>query len=83
MDNWYFIVLIVLAAAGILLLIKRSMSRSRELADRHRLPALPPDYVKDREAARLANMSAEDRSWETSSLQRNRANQERTAPPGK
>lgn len=82
MANWLLIVLVVFAAVGILLLMRRNRATGGGPVDPHQLPPLHADYVKDREASRLANMSAEDRAWETSTLQRNRANQERQATSG-
>jgi hypothetical protein len=37
----------------------------------------PEEEISQREARRLAGMSAEDRAWEQASLERNRATQER------
>jgi len=83
MSNWMLIVLVVLAVVGILLLLNRNRNASTRRIDIERQARLPrgPDYAKDREDSRLANMSAEDRDWETASLLRNQANQERLARP--
>ena len=83
MSNWYLIGLLILAAIGVLLLIRRNKQTTGGLSDPHRLPPLQGDYVQNRETARLANMSAEDRAWETSALQRNQTNQERLSATGK
>lgn len=81
MSNWYLIALVVLAAAGILLLLyrNRNASASRSEIERQARAPLGPDYAKDREDSRLAHMSAEDRDWETASLLRNQENQKRMA----
>jgi len=79
MSNWYLVVIVVLAAAGIFLLLRSrnagASSRQEERRAESRLG--PAAHVQDREDARLANMSAEDRAWETASLQRNQANEAR------
>lgn len=83
MSNWYLIALVALAVAGILLLLYRNRNNETSRGQVEQLHRSRPglDYAKDREDARLANMSTEDRAWETSSLQRNLANQERSATP--
>ena len=79
MSNWYLVVIVVLAAAGIFLLLRsRNAGASRRQEERRAESRLGPvAHVQDREDARLANMSAEDRAWETASLQRNQANEAR------
>ena len=78
MSNWYLVVIVVLAAAGIFLLLRsRNAGASSRQEERRAESRLGPAHVQDREDARLANMSAEDRAWETASLQRNQANEAR------
>jgi hypothetical protein len=83
MSNWMLIALVVLAVVGILLLLNRNRNANTRRIDVERQARLPLglDYAKDREDSRLANMSADDRDWETASLLRNQANQERLARP--
>jgi hypothetical protein len=40
----------------------------------------PAEEINQREARRMAGMSAEDRAWEQASLQRHRDTQDRLAP---
>jgi hypothetical protein len=80
MSNWYLIVLVIIAAAGIFLLLRSRNAAATRLQDERRAESRPgPAHVQDREDARLASMSAEDRAWETASLQRNQANEARRA----
>jgi hypothetical protein len=83
MSNWMIIALVVLAVVGILLLLNRNRTANTRRIDVERQARVPlgPDYANDREDSRLANMSVDDRDWETASLQRNQANQERLARP--
>jgi hypothetical protein len=80
MSNWYLIVLVIIAASGIFLLLRsRNAGATRREVERRAESRPGPAHVEDREDARLGNMSAEDRAWETASLQRNQAIQERRA----
>ena len=78
LNTWVIIAAVALAAA-ILLLLYRKNQTSRDLilhgteSDAHR------DYPKEREDARVAHMSVEDRAWETASLQRHQVSTERAA----
>jgi len=82
MSNPYLIALAVVVVAGILLLLYRKNQHnetSRSQDERQARSHTILDYAKDREDSRLAHMSAEERAWETASLQRNRENQARIA----
>lgn len=80
MSNWYLIVVVVLAVAGILLFVRYRNAGATRLQTEQREQSRPgPAHVQDREVARLANMSAEDREWETATLQRNRDNEAQRA----
>lgn len=83
MSNWYLIALVVVAVAGFVLLRYRNTgtSRSQDALQGQAPSRLGQDYANDREDARLAHMSAEDRAWESASLLRNQAIQERSATP--
>ena len=75
MANWYVIAVIGLAAIVVLSLLYRRNGAGGDRvatssAGRLEGARTQPDYVKDREDARLAHMSAEDKAWETASLQR-------------
>jgi hypothetical protein len=82
MSNPYLIALAVVVVAGILLLLyrkNRHNETSRSQDERQAQSRTILDYTKDREDSRLAHMSAEERAWETASLQRNRENQAQIA----
>ncbi|MGH2615661.1 MAG: hypothetical protein ACRDJC_10515 [Thermomicrobiales bacterium] len=80
-SSWFIIALVALAAASAVLLLYRNNQAGKSLvlhmteSDAHR------DYPKEREDARVAHMSAEDRAWEAASLQRNQARIERGDTP--
>jgi hypothetical protein len=78
MSNWYLIVFVIIAAAEIILLPRSQNAGATRREVERRAESRPGSaHGEDREDARLANMSAEDRAWETASLQRNKAIQER------
>ena len=78
MSNWYLIVLVVLVVVSILLLLRSRNAAATRRHDEQQVQSRPgPAHIQDREDARLANMSAEDRAWETATLQRNQANEAR------
>jgi hypothetical protein len=53
--------------------------QEQRLADQERDRArTPEEQISQREARRLAGMSAEDRAWEQASLERNRNAQDRS-----
>ncbi len=80
MSNWYLIVPVVLVVAGILVLLRSRNAAATRRHDEQRAQSRPgPAHIQDREDARLANMSTEDRAWETATLQRNRENEARRA----
>jgi hypothetical protein len=80
MSNWYLIVPVVLVVAGILVLLRSRNAATTRRHDEQRAQSRPgPAHIQDREDARLANMSTEDRAWETATLQRNRENEARRA----
>ena len=83
MSTWWYVVAIVgLAAVGVVYLRARGTSNSgRSTADRQAGVSAHPDYRQDREDSRLAQMSQEDRAWQTASLERNRESQERAHNP--
>jgi hypothetical protein len=67
---WYVIVILVLAVLIGLYFIDRQR-RSRRDRGPGATIAADRNYVGEREDARQAGMSAEDRAWETASQQRN------------
>jgi flagellar biosynthesis/type III secretory pathway M-ring protein FliF/YscJ len=80
MSNWYLVVVVILAVVGILLFMRSRNAEATRRDDERREQSRPgPAHIQDREDARLANMSAEDRDWETATLQRNRENEARSA----
>jgi hypothetical protein len=79
MSNWYLIVLVGLAVAGILLLRYRNTEATKRQDERREHSRAGSAHIQDREDARLANMSAEDRDWEKATLRRNQAHEARRA----
>jgi hypothetical protein len=83
---WYVLAIVVLAAAGLLYLRGRrgGTGGSGEVGGEVRKDAASPSagYGQDREDARVAHMSEEDRAWEAASLQTERETRERDAAPG-
>ncbi len=65
-------VVFALAGAAVLLLCYRMSEPARSQALHGAEPGAHHDYPKEREDARVAHMSADDRAWEAASLQRNR-----------
>lgn len=80
MPTW-FIIIVVLAAAGILYTLyqRGQLTKQPEQGQKH-VPA-ERDYPKEREEARLAHLSEDDRAWEAASLQRNLASQTPSEAP--
>ena len=76
MATWWYVVVIVVLAIAAFLYVR---DRGRRAGPRAVLPTDPAapaaDFVKDREAARVAHMSADDRAWEAASLERQGARQ--------
>jgi hypothetical protein len=80
MSNWYLIVLVVIVGAGMLLLLRsRNAGATRREAEQRAQSRPGPAHIQDREDARLANMSAEDRDWEKATLRRNQAHEAQRA----
>ena len=75
-DWWYVVVVAGLAVAGILYLRSRANATSGSRNDRQDGASTRRDFVGEREDARLAHMSEEDRTWQAASLQRNREAEE-------
>jgi hypothetical protein len=73
---WYGIVILVLAVLVGLFLIDRQR-RSRGGQGQAGVPATGRNYVNERDDARHAGMSAEDRTWEVASQNRHQENQAR------
>jgi hypothetical protein len=74
--GWYVAIAIVIIAAVAVLSFRAHGSRvGRPAAWPPADGALMPTVAEAREAARLAHMSADDRAWETASLQRHQARQ--------
>jgi hypothetical protein len=80
--GWYVVIVGVLAAAAVLLSLRHQRQRSEGRRASRPDQAAPPDFTHDREVARLGHMSADDRAWETTSLQRHQANHDRAEPGG-
>jgi hypothetical protein len=79
LDWWYGIAIAALAIVAVRFLLLRG-SASRRTGDDRQAGASPAaDYQQNREDARLAHMSDEDRAWVAASIDRNR---ERQTPVG-
>lgn len=74
MSNWLLIIVIFAAAGIFYTLYQRNQASGRPEARLER-PPVDRDYQKEREEARLAHLSEDDRAWEAASLERNLANQ--------
>jgi hypothetical protein len=78
MPDWLIVlVILVLAAIGIMYLLRRSRQRTVPADD---IQATPRDFVRDRETSRMDNLSEEDRNWQAASLERDRARTEQKPP---
>lgn len=75
---WIVLALFVLAAIVVLAVVWRNARQGSS----ENAPTSAPDrdFAADREASRLSGMSAEDRDWQAASLEKDRANRERTPP---
>jgi hypothetical protein len=70
MANWSAIAMLGLAAIGILCLLYRGDRDTRSREDHKDRPRPPPGSAMDREAPRLARISAEEEVLEMASWQR-------------
>jgi hypothetical protein len=80
--GWYVVIVGVAIVVVGLLYLRHQRQRSEGRRASRPDQAAPPDFTRDREAARLTHMSADDRAWETASLQRQQANQDRAESGG-
>jgi membrane protein implicated in regulation of membrane protease activity len=86
-QRWLLLAIVVIIVAVI---VYRRFQRTQEQTEHDRRISgeaqeqaqLPGDRISQREDRRLGGMTAEDRAWEQSSLQRNRESQERIQPAG-
>ena len=77
---WYVIAVVALVAAGVVVLRgRRGAAGGRDVPQGG--ARAPGDFVRDREDARLAHMSEEDRAWQAASLRRDRDAQARDDGP--
>ena len=65
-------IVVALVGAAVLLWRYRKSEPARIQVFHGAEPGAHRDYPKEREDARVAHMSADDRAWEAASLQRNR-----------
>lgn len=76
MSTWLVIAIMAIVTVGVVAIYSRRNGVRTPGAERpHGGPSA--DYAGDREAARLASMSAEDWAWETATLQRAQVNRDR------
>ena len=78
-SSWIVIVVVLVVVAVVAYVrsggsqVSRMQDRRRSVQEQGRAHS-PADERSQREEHRLGGMSAEDREWETASLERNRAN---------
>jgi hypothetical protein len=72
MSNPFVIAVVALAVAALLLLRPRQSDPVRTHPVHGVEPGAHRDFPMEREDVRIASVSADDRAWETASLQRNR-----------
>jgi hypothetical protein len=72
MSNPLVVVVVALVAAAVVLFRSRMSEPAITRPVHGAKPGAHRDYPKEREDARIARMSADDRAWEAASLQRNR-----------
>lgn len=81
-DWWYIIVIVALAAVGLLVLRSRLTGAGGRTGEPRDLAQPPRDFGQERETDRVGHLSEEDRSWEAASLKRNQEARARNqAPP--
>lgn len=69
MDWWLVIAIAVIVTVGVRYLRTR---RAGTVTGNDHTAGPPTDFTRDREDNRISRLSAEDRAWEASSLQRHR-----------
>jgi flagellar biosynthesis/type III secretory pathway M-ring protein FliF/YscJ len=84
MPNWLWVVLIVVIAAiavTTLMRMRTTQAQGRQSAlESESATNTARDYSQEREDLRSSNLSAEDRAWETASLQRERDSRPKMPP---
>jgi hypothetical protein len=83
MDAWWFLAAIVpIAVIGVLCVVLRSRGSRQDRTEGRDAASTTTerDFVSERETSRLGNMSAEDRAWQSASLEKERVNRERNLP---
>ena len=88
MSEWWSVIAVAALAAAVFWVLRSRRGGTGgtrwSRGDRDDRPADAPgrrDYAREREDARLAHMSEEDRTWQAASLQRNRDAQARDDHP--
>jgi hypothetical protein len=79
MSDWWWWVLVAIAVIVVAAFVV--MRRRNAGAPDTSANTPTPNYREERETGRLGGMSAEDRAWETASLERNRKREEQEPPP--
>lgn len=69
-DWWIVLVVLILAALGIVYALRRSRQRTVPVDD---VSTTPRDFIQERETARMGNLSEEERDWQAASIERERA----------
>jgi hypothetical protein len=83
MDTWWVVIVAALIVGAIVVVVRSRQTQADQAQDRRMTVQReggahsPEEELSQREDRRLGGMSAEDRAWETASLERNR---ERDAP---
>lgn len=78
MSNWWIILIVVVIVAAGFLFWRSRRERHEDVVVG---AASTRNYEQEREDSRNAQMSDEDRAWQSASLEKNRENQQHQAPP--
>ena len=78
MGEWWFVVVTLVLAVVVGLFLIDRQRRSRRASEPGAATVGDRNFVGEREDARQAGMSAEDRAWETASQLRHQENQARS-----
>jgi hypothetical protein len=85
MDTVWWVVIVAVVIVGVIVVVMRARQTQAEQARDHRMSAQQQgaaqsagEEISQREDRRLGGMSAEDRAWETASLDRQRERDART-----
>ena len=88
MDAQWWLILVVVGMVVAVIVYRKSLQTRDSREQTHRMSVQaqgqahsPAEEISQREDRRLANMSDEDRAWESDALQRHQSNQQRDKAP--